>query len=89
MTIRTTFVVTVVTTVCLGSTNTLCLGQRLKHVNPLEIIIKVASVIDMTFLYNAGYSVVRLRQKNGVKLLPQSAEKGICMGKWHVPKWGI
>ena len=24
-------------TVCLGSTNKLCLGQRLKHVNPLEM----------------------------------------------------
>ena len=23
--------------VCLGSTNLLCLGQRLKHVNPLEM----------------------------------------------------
>ena len=25
------------TTVCFGSTNTLCLGQRLKNVNPLEM----------------------------------------------------
>ena len=24
-------------TVCLGSTNKLCLGQRLKHVNPVEM----------------------------------------------------
>ena len=36
----------------------------------------------MTFLYDAGYSVVLLRPKNEVKPLTQSAEKWICMGKW-------
>ena len=77
------------TIVCLGSTNNLCLGQRLKHVKPLEMTYKVASVIGMTFLYDAGYSVVLLRPKNEVKLPTQSAEKSICMGKWAVPKWGI
>ena len=46
---------------------------------------KVASVIGMTFLYDAGYSAVLLRPKNEVKSLPQSAEKWICMGKWAVP----
>ena len=47
-----------------------------KHVNTLEMIIKVASVIGMTFLYDAGYSVVLLRSKNEVKPLTQSAESG-------------
>ena len=32
----------------------------------------------MTFLYDAGYSVVLLRPKNEVKPLTQSAEKWIC-----------
>ena len=36
----------------------------------------------MTFLYDAGYSIVLLRPKNEVKPLTQSAEKWICMGKW-------
>ena len=61
----------------------------LKHVNPLEMTIKVASVIDMIFLYDAGYPVVLLRPKNEVKLLTQSAAKWICMGKSPVPNWGI
>ena len=52
------------------------------HVNPLEMTSKVASVIGMTFLYDAGYSIVLLRRKNEVKPLTQSAEKWICMGKW-------
>ena len=38
----------------------------------------------MTFLYDAGYSVVLLRPKNEVKPLTQSAEQWICMGKWPV-----
>ena len=54
-------------TVCLGSTNKFCLGQRLKHVNPLEMTSKVASVIGMTFLYDAGYSIVLLKPKNEAK----------------------
>ena len=44
----------------------------------------MASVIDMTFLYNAGYSVVLLKPKNEVKLLPQSEDKCMCVGKWPV-----
>ena len=48
----------------------------------------MASVIGMTFLYDARYSVVLLRPKNGVKSLPRSSEKSICMGKWAVPNWG-
>jgi len=43
---------------------------------------KVVSVIEMTHLYGAMGSFVHLRQKNRVKLLTQSAEKRICMGKW-------
>ena len=43
----------------------------------------------MSFLYDAGYSVVLLRPKNEVKPLTQSAAKWICMGKWAVPNWGI
>ena len=42
----------------------------------------------MTFLYDARYSIVLLRPKNEVKLLHQSAEKSICMGKWPVSNWG-
>ena len=41
--------------------------------------------MGMTFLYDAGYSVVLLRPKNEVKSLPQSVEKWICMGKGAVP----
>ena len=46
---------------------------------------KVASVIGMTFLYDAEYSFVLLRPKNEVKPLPQSAEKRICIGKRPLP----
>ena len=49
----------------------------------------MASVIGMTFLYDAGYSVVLLRPKNEVKPLTQSAEKWICMGKWPVSSLAI
>ena len=42
----------------------------------------MVSVIEMTFLYDARYSIVLLRPKNEVKPLTQSAEKRICMGKW-------
>ena len=47
----------------------------------------MASVIGMTFMYDAGYSVVLLRPKNEVKPSTQSAEKWIYMGKWAVPNW--
>ena len=36
----------------------------------------------MTFLYDARYSIVLLRPKNRLKLLTQSAENRIYMGKW-------
>ena len=39
----------------------------------------------MTFLYDAGYSVVLLRPKNEVKLPTQSVEKWIYVGKWAAP----
>ena len=42
----------------------------------------------MTLLYGARHSFVLLGLKNKVKLLPQSEEKWICMGKWAVPNWG-
>ena len=48
---------------------------------------KVASVIGMTFLYDAGYSVGLLRPKNEVKPLTQNTEKWIYMRKWAVPNW--
>ena len=46
--------------------------------------LKVASVIGMTFLYDAGYSIVLLRPKHEVEPLSQSAEKLFCMGKLPV-----
>ena len=49
----------------------------------------MVSVIEMTFLYDARYSVVLLRSKNEVKLLTQSTAKWIYMGKWSVPGEGI
>ena len=42
----------------------------------------------MTLLRGARYSCVLLRLKNKVKMLPQSAEKSICMRKWAVPNGG-
>ena len=72
-------------TVCLGSTNKLCLCWKLKQVNLLESISKIDSVIEMTFLYDARYSWVLLRPKNEPKLSTQSADKWMCMGKWPVP----
>ena len=69
------------TTVCLGWNHHFSLGQRLKHVNPLKMTQKVVSVTEMTFLYDAWYSVVFLRPKNEVKFLTQSALGKICMGK--------
>ena len=49
----------------------------------------MVSVIGMTFLYDAKYSVVLLRPKHEVKLLTQSALGQICMEKWPVPSLGI
>ena len=47
----------------------------------------MASVIEMTFLYDAGYSVVLLRPKNEVKSLTQSAEKGDLYGEMACAKF--
>ena len=59
------------------------------QVNLLESILKVDSVIEMTFLYDARYSIVLLRPKNRLKLLTQSAENRIYMGKWACESLGI
>ena len=50
---------------------------------------KLVSVIEMTLLYAARYSIVLLRPKIEVKPLTQSALGQICMGKWSVPSLGI
>ena len=42
----------------------------------------MASIIEMTFLYDARYSIVLLRPKSRVRLLTQSAENWVYMGKW-------
>ena len=49
----------------------------------------MVSVIEMTFLYDARYSIVLLSPKNEGKLLTQSAAKWVCMGKWPVPGGAI
>ena len=38
--------------------------------------------MKMAFLYSVWCSFVLLRPNNKVKLLTQSAESRICMGKW-------
>ena len=63
------------------------LGSEIEVCKSLRRGLKIVNVIKMTFLYDARYSVVLLRPKNEVKLLPQSAEKSICMGKLAVPNW--
>ena len=65
------------------------LGSKIKACKPPRNDLKMVSLIGMTFLYGARYSVVLLRQKNEVKPLTQSVEKWICMGKWPVPSLGI
>ena len=47
----------------------------------------MASVIDMTFLYDTGYSVVLLGPKNEVKPLTQSAKKVELYGKMVCAKF--
>ena len=64
-------------------------GSKIKECKLSRNDPKVVSVIEMTFLYEAQYSVVLLRQKNEVKPFTQSAAKWICMGKWSVPTGGI
>ena len=65
------------------------LGSKIKACKPLRNDLKVVRAIGITFLYDAGYSVVLLRPKNEVKPLTQSVEKGISMGKWPVPSLAI
>ena len=43
----------------------------------------------MTLPYDYWYSFVLLRPKNMIKLSIQSADKWICIGKWHVPSGRI
>ena len=68
-------------TVCLGSTKFLCLRWTIDQVDLLKMPQKLVSVIDMTFLYDAQYSILLLRPKNDLKLSTQSADQWICMGK--------
>ena len=42
---------------------------------------KVVSVVEMTYMYGVVGSFVLLRLKDRVKLLTQTAENRICMGK--------
>ena len=56
------------------------LGSKIEACNSLEMTEKIVSVIEMTLLYDAQYSIVLLRPKNEVKLLTQSALGQICMG---------
>ena len=49
----------------------------------------MVSDVEMTFLYDARYSIVLLRQKNDLKLSDQSADKWFCMGKLSVPTGGV
>ena len=44
------------------------LGSKIEACKPSRNDLKIVSVIKMTFLYDARYSVVLLRQKNEVKL---------------------
>ena len=67
-------------TVCLGSTHNLRLWKLLKQLNPLGMTLKVVRVTEIILLCGAQYSFVILRL-NKVKLLRQSVEKWICMGK--------
>ena len=45
------------------------LGSKIKVCKPSGNDLKIVSVIEMTFLYDAQYSVVLLRQTNEVKPL--------------------
>ena len=56
--------------------------EAIEAAKPPRNDLKVVSVIEMTHLYGAVESFVLLRPKTRVKLLPQSVEKWICMGKW-------
>ena len=65
------------------------LGLDIYACKPPQNDLKVASVIEMTFLYDARYSFPLLRPKNEVKLSTQSEDKWICMGKCHVQSGAI
>ena len=60
------------------------IGSKIEAFKPPRNDLKVVSVTEMTLLYDTWYSVVLLRPKHEVKLLTQSAEKWICVGKWPV-----
>ena len=51
------------------------LGSKIKACKPSGNDLKIVSVIEMTFLYDAQYSVILLRPKNGVNLLNESVAK--------------
>ena len=55
--------------------------EAIEATKPLRNDQKLVSVIKITLLYGALYSLVLLRLKNKLKLLPQNAEKWICMRK--------
>ena len=59
------------------------LGSKIEGCKPRRNGLKVVSVIEMTLLYDARYSIALIRPKNKVKLLTQTAEKLICMGNGH------
>ena len=66
------------------------LGLAIEACKPPRNDLKVVSVIEMTFLYDARYSIcLLLTPKNDLKLSTQSADKWICIGKWPVPTGGI
>ena len=46
-------------------------------------------VIDMTFPYDARYSMVLPRPKHDLQLSTPSADTWICMGTWPVPTRGM
>ena len=56
------------------------LGSKIEATKTPIFDLKVDSVIEMIFLYNARYSIVLLRPKNSVKLLAQSVENRFVWG---------
>ena len=71
-------------TVRLGWNHHLCLGRRLRYVNPLGMTQKVVSIIEMTHMYDTRGSFHVLRPKNTIKFVTRSVDKSIRMGKWPV-----
>ena len=71
-------------TVRLELTYKLRLHKLLKKLNPLGMTKKVVSVIEMTSMYAAWYSIFLPRQNNEVKLSTQGAPNG----EMTCTKWG-